>query len=162
MWRNFFKHKDRIGSLLLFIFAVVLMQMSYALDIEPTANQAFTARTLPLTLSILLAICSLIHLIRPTNTPLDEDVAKWQWKRVAALVVLMAAYALSFPLLGFFLGSIAFLVVGFRILGEEKYSRSLMIASLLVSAIWLLLTQVFGLFLDHGELVLGLSRLVGA
>jgi putative tricarboxylic transport membrane protein len=161
VFRDFFKHKDRIGSLLLFVFAVVFMQMSYTLDIGSNSSQAFNARTLPLSLSVLLAICSLIHLLRPTDTPIDDDAAQWKWKQVGALIVLMAAYALSFPFLGFMLCSIAFLVLGFRVLGERSYQRSLFIAGTLVGAIWLLLTQVFGLFLDHGELTLSLLKFVG-
>ena len=159
--KQYFNHKDRVGSLILFTFAVAFFYMSISIEVVDAASQSFTARTLPLVLSSLLVVCSIIHFIQSSRISFDNNIRQWRWRQAAALILLMAIYATSFSLLGFFLASVLFLVTGFRILGEKSYKRSGLIAIVLVGSIWLLLTKVFGLFLEQGEWPLLMFTLLG-
>lgn len=161
--------KDRIGALLLLAFATFYLYKSFAISLDPTAaDTLFTPRTLPITLAILAVICSLVQLLippsqsldsakdNPANSPLTElfmrALNKLQWRPVLLLIVLMTGFALSFSYLGFAIASFAFLMGGFYILDERRLLLSTAIAGGLVGGMWLLLTQLFDLYLDSGDL----------
>ena len=157
-----FLQKDRLGSLLLLVFALVFLTLSYRLEIDPRYGILFNSGTLPKVLSWGLLGCSVYQLFTPQKgDQFSADVANWNWRKVGLLIVLMSAYALAFSMLGFLLGSITFLVLGFRVLGDRSLVKSVLIASGVVVPIWLLLVKVFDLFLDNGELYYLITRVVG-
>ncbi|MBL4673377.1 MAG: tripartite tricarboxylate transporter TctB family protein [Arenicella sp.] len=162
MNNSFLMQKDKLGSLVLLGFALVFLISSYNLEIDPRYGELFNSGTLPKVLAWLLFACSAHQLFTSRGGDrFDSDIVKWNWPKVGLLIVLMSAYALAFSTMGFMLGSICFLVLGFRILGEQNYTKSILIAVAVVVPIWLLLVKVFDLFLDSGELYYLIVNIIG-
>lgn len=162
MINSLFLHKDKLGSLLLLVFALTFLILSYGLDIDPRYGDLFNSGTLPKVLSWGLLGCSAYQLFTPAvGDQFSAEIANWNWPKVSLLIVLMFAYALTFSILGFLLASISFLVLGFRVLGERSFIKSILIAAGVVVPIWLLLVKVFDLFLENGELYYQVIEMVG-
>ena len=159
-------NKDRIGALLLLAFAIFYLRGSLKIDLDPSAvNAFFTPRTLPISLSVIAIICSLIQLLMPapkSQSDAQDNSTKsihfsymlkeWQWKPVFFIIVLMTGYALLFSYLGFLIATFGFLIGGFYILGERRLLIPIAIAGSLALGMWLFLTQLFDLYLDPGDL----------
>lgn len=157
-------NKDRIGALLLLAFAIFYLRQSFKIELDPTATDVLlTSRTLPISLAILAIICSLIQLFIPASWSQDgaaksmsvrsfiDALNELQWRKVVLLIALMTVYALVFGYLGFVTATFGFLVGGFYILGERRFLLVIAIAGGLIFGMWLLLAQLFGLYLDPGE-----------
>jgi hypothetical protein len=150
-------NKDRIGSLLLLVFSFTYLQYAFELPIDPTAgDESFNARTLPIGLAIAAIAFALIELFfsarRVDENRISEAVQGFSWIPTLSLVLLMVVYSLLFSKLGFVLSSYLFLHASFLILGERRIFLSGFIAASLVVFMWLMLTRVFGIFLDSGDL----------
>lgn len=158
-------NKDRVGSLLLLVFSLVYLRYALELPLDPTADdESFSARTLPVGLSVAAIVFALVDFVlgarRDGDTRISEAVKGFNWVPALLLVLLMVVYSLVFDSVGFILASYLFLQLGFLILGERRYLLSAIVAAGLVLFLWLLLTQVFGLYLDSGDLyrfVVGLT-----
>ena len=158
-------NKDRVGCLLILAFAVVYLRYALVLPLDPTAGvESFTPRTLPVGLSVAAILFSLVQLAisarQGDNNRLGTAVRGFDWKPTLLLIAAMAIYAFVFDVLGFLLSSFLFLSGGFLILGERRFLLCMSIAAALVLFIWVALTQVFGLYLDAGDLyrlIVGLS-----
>lgn len=156
-------NKDRLGSLLILAFSVVYLRYALVLPSDPLAGEAtFTARTLPVGLAIAAILFCLLQLTlsfnEAGNVRISDAVRGYRWRSPVLLVVAMTAYALLFDLLGFVVASFLFLCAGFLILGERRLMLVGAVAAGLVLCLWMLLTLVFGIYLDAG----GLVRLVAA
>jgi putative tricarboxylic transport membrane protein len=150
-------NKDRIGSLLVLAFALVYLRYALVLPLDPTAgDDAFTARTLPVGLSVAAILFAIIQLFLSTRKGAENRISTavhgFSWRPMLWLVLLMAVYSVVFDLLGFILSSFLFLQLGFLILGERRILMSTAIAAGLVLFLWVMLNQVFGLYLDSGDL----------
>ncbi len=66
------------------------------------------------------------------------------------LTVLMLAYSLLFSFLGFLLATFLFLFGGFFVLGERNLWLSVSVSAGLSVFMWLILTQLFELYVDSG------------
>ena len=162
MNKSYFMQKDKLGSLVLLGFALVFLSLSNNLEIDPRYGKLFNSGTLPKVLAWLLFACSVYQLFSSgKGDSFESDIVKWNWRKVGLLIALTSAYALTFSILGFMLGSICFLVLGFRILGQKNHIKSILIAVGVVVPIWLLLVQVFDLFLDNGELYYLIVNIMG-
>ena len=151
-------NKDRVGGLLLLAFSVAYLRYAWVLPVDPTAvDEAFSAKTLPIGLAVAAIFFSLVQLASSTRDStgarISDAVQGFNWRPTLLLIALMAVYALSFDVLGFALSSLVFLQVGFLILGERRYLLSFAVAAGLVLFLWVMLTQVFGLYLDQGDLL---------
>ena len=154
-------NKDRIGGLLLLVFSVAYLRHAWVLPLDPTAtDDAFTARTLPIGLAVAAIVFSFLQLLlsarAKTGARISDAVRGYQWRPMLSLVAVMAVYSLVFDKLGFALSSFLFLLFGFVILGERRVWLSTTVALGLVLFLWVILTQVFGLYLDSGDLYRGL------
>lgn len=150
-------NKDRVGSLLVLAFALFYLRYALVLPLDPTAgDDSFTARTMPVGLAIaaiLLAIVQLFLSIRKGDgNRISVAVQGFNWKTTLLLVLLMGVYSVVFDFLGFIISSFLFLQLGFLILGERRILLSTAVATFLVLFLWAMLTQVFGLYLDSGNL----------
>lgn len=150
-------NKDRIGSLLVLAFSVVYLRFALVLPLDPTAGiESFTPRTLPIGLSVSAILFSLVQLSisfgQGSEDRVSEAVRGFNWRPTLLLILVMGIYALVFDVLGFLVSSFLFLLTGFLILGERRLLLSAAIASSLVLLLWAILTQLFGLYLDAGDL----------
>lgn len=154
---EFLNNKNRLGSLLILVFSIAYLRFALQLpdDVVP-GGEAFTAKTLPIGLSVAAIVLSFVQLFvfasRSDDATVTSSVAGFQWRPALALIAAMAVYASVFNYLGFLVASSLFLFSGFVILGERRYLLSTVIAFSFVGLLWLFLTQVFGLYLDGGEL----------
>jgi len=158
-------NKDRFGSLLLLAFSFVYLRYALDLPIDPTAgDESFSARTLPVGLSVAAIAFALAELFlstrRANDCRISEAVDGFRWGPTLLLVLLMGLYSFVFDTLGFILSSYLFLQFGFLILGERRVLLSVIVAVSLVIFLWLMLTQVFGIYLDPGDLYRFLAGLI--
>ena len=120
------------------------------------AEIGFTSNTLPIFLGSCAFAISLLLLfisyLQSEGEAISEGARDYDWKLVLALILLMAAYVALFSYLGFVLASALFLQSAFFLLGERRLLVSISVSLGLVLFLWLLLTQVFGLYLDGGTL----------
>ena len=150
-------NKDRVGSLLILLFSSVYLRLALVLPLDPTASvESFTPRTLPIGLAgcaILFAFIQLLLSARQgTENRVSAALCGLNWRPAALLVLAMALYAALFDALGFPLASFLFLVSGFVILGERRALMIVAVGAVLVLFLWATLTQLFGLYLDPGDL----------
>ena len=167
---NVLNNKTRLGSLTLLLFSCTYLGLSFDLQIDQTFNdQGFTSRTLPVALAIAGILCALIQLAANTSASAEQDhnqrlsseFVSGNWFQVSLLVCLMLIYSWFFDWLGFLLGGTLFLLAGFFALGERRFGLAVAVATGLAGGLWFLLSQVFGLYLDSGELyriLLGSNR----
>ena len=149
--------KTRLGSLILLFFCGAFLLFSLSIPVDATfAEHGFSARTLPLALASTGMGCALLQLcLAPRGRRrerLSPQLRTGNWARLGALVAWMLAYSLSFTWLGFLAGGALFLMAGFFTLGERRGLLVFAVALGLSGGLWLLLTRVFGLYLDPGEL----------
>jgi putative tricarboxylic transport membrane protein len=150
-------NKDRIGGILLLAFSLVYLRYAFDLPVDETAgDESFSARTLPIGLSVSAIIFSLVQLINSVHGNEENSISAairgFRWKPMVLLTLLLVAYAQLFEILGFIASGFAFLMAGFLILGERRIVFSASVAGGLVFFLWLLLAKVFGLYLDSGDL----------
>jgi hypothetical protein len=98
--------------------------------------------------SLLLLVFSFTYLQYAFELPLDPTAGDESFN------------ALLFSKLGFVFSSYLFLHASFLVLGERRILVSGVIAASLVVFLWLMLTRVFGIFLDSGDLYRFLYGLV--
>ncbi len=160
-------NKTRAGNLLLLVFAIGYLKAGFDVPIDTTfGDETVNSRTLPIFLALATIACALLQLILPllglkpealdtenSNERFLVNLKTANWRQVLNLLLLMFVYALSFEYLGFFLGGVCFLFCGFLLLGEKQYRVAALLSIGLVGSMWLALTQLFGLFLDSGELI---------
>jgi putative tricarboxylic transport membrane protein len=154
---QFLDNKDRIGSLLVLAFSIAYLRYALVLPLDPTAGvESFTPRTLPIGLSVSAILFSLVQLSMSVGqgggNRVSEAVRGFNWKPTLLLILVMGIYALTFDVLGFLIASFLFLLSGFLILGERRLLLSATVAASLVLLLWAILTQLFGLYLDAGDL----------
>lgn len=150
-------NKDRIGSMLLLVFSFLYLRYAIELPLDPTAgDESFSARTLPIGLSIAAIVFALLEIFLSTRRAGDRrisiSVQGFNWAPTLLLVLSMGIYSVVFDTLGFIVSSFLFLQSGFLILGERRLLLSGVIAAGLVGALWLILAQMFSIFLDPGDL----------
>ena len=147
-------NRDRVGSLLLLVFALFYLAYTFQIPLDPTvSDDYFTPRTLPIGLAIATVVCSVLQLaVSSSSASLSSAIAGHAWKPMVLLTVFMLIYSLLFSFLGFVLASILFLMASFTALGERRLLVSIMVSVGVVLFMWAMLTQLFDLYLDSGSL----------
>ena len=120
-------------------------------------NMVFLPNTLPMVLSVLGIIFSLLIMIAPKSSVDAEGDAlgsinldKWRQYKIGqalTLIALMLAYALTLRSFGFILSTTLFLVASGWILGERKLPMMFSIAVIGAFSIWYLVQETLGIFL---------------
>jgi putative tricarboxylic transport membrane protein len=83
---------------------------------------------------------------------LTVAVAGFQWKPCLLLTGLMLLYGLTFNFFGFLVATFLFLFIGFAILKERRFLLSAAVSGGVAVFMWAVLTQMFDIFLDSGDL----------
>jgi putative tricarboxylic transport membrane protein len=154
---NFINNKDKVGSAIILLFSLVYLNASFDIPINQVLRiEVFTARTLPIYLSTMAIVVCLIQMFIPSSGAADDSIkdaiAGFQWKPCFLLTGLMLIYSLTFKFVGFAIGTFLFLFIGFAILKEKRYLLSATIAGGVSIFMWLILTQMFDIYLDSGDL----------
>jgi len=154
---KFLNDKDRVGCSFILVFALVYFYASFDIPLSTLpGNEVFTARTLPMYLSILTIGFCLLRIFYPERKEAGDTIAaavrSFRWRPFALLSGLMLAYSLSFKFLGFGIATVLFLFAGFYILKERRLWLSFLVAAGLTLFMWLILTQLFDIYLDNGDL----------
>lgn len=148
-------NKTLIGNLILLVVAVFYLYKSQQLpQIILLGDAYFSASTLPTLIAICAILCGLLQLVIALRNEesLRPTLADIHWRPLILLLLLMVAYAALFELLGFVVASSSFLFFACLSLGERRWLLSLAISVGLVVSMWILLSGVFGLYLDPGDL----------
>ena len=154
---KFFDNKEKLGSAFVLLFALIYLNATFDIPIHQMIFvEIFNARTLPMFLAIATIIICLILIFMPGGGLSDETmtdaVAGFQWKPCVLLTVLMLLYGLTFNFFGFLIATFLFLFIGFSILEEKRYRMSATVAGTVAVVMWAVLTQMFDIFLDSGDL----------
>jgi putative tricarboxylic transport membrane protein len=154
---KFFNNKEKLGSAFVLLFALIYLNATFDIPVHQMIFvEIFNARTLPMFLAIATIIICLILIFMPGGGLSDETmtdaVAGFQWKPCVLLTVLMLLYGLTFNFFGFLIATFLFLFIGFSILEEKRYRKSATVAGAVALFMWAVLTQMFDIFLDSGDL----------
>ena len=153
---NFLQNRDRLGAFLLLTFSLFYLRSAFLIPVDPfDAELGFTSKTLPIGLAACAILVSTLLFVPASDrdsAKLADVVRHYRWKPVLALVLLMGIYAAAFDYLGFVVASVLFLQAAFIVLGERRILISVSVSVGLVLFLWILLTQVFGLYLNKGAL----------
>ncbi len=174
--------KQLIGGILFLILSILYGIGATSIELFVVGTeQAFTARTLPFTLSIIGGGCSLLLILiacigilkkkqdaknstaiteeptsehtipEPNTTDPTEQKPTMHWKTLGLFLVLMTLYAFFFPLIGFILATTGFIFGGAFILGERRVLRTLGISLAIVMGFWLIISQLLDIYLAPGS-----------
>lgn len=155
---------DRWLALFFLAGSVVYGYAAYTYPLLPfERNMAFLPNTLPMALSVLGAVVSLIIAVSP-RAPGDadalgqvsaEELREFEVGRALGLVVAMVLYALLLRPIGFLAATTAFITVSSIILGERKLHLLVPIALVTAGGIWYLVQETLGIFLRPWPLFVG-------
>lgn len=153
---NFLNNKDKAGSIFVLLFALIYLNLTFDIPVDQgLANEVFTARTLPTILSVIAIVVCLLQIFIPAREAEDESisaaVAGFQWTPCLLLTGSMLVYGLTFKFFGFFLATFLFLFIGFAILKEKRYLLSAAVSGGVAAFMWVILTQLFEIYLESGD-----------
>lgn len=147
---------DRWIAILFLVISLVYGYAAYHYPLLPfERNMVFLPNTMPMALSVLAVIVSLIIAVAPkaAKDP-DElgDVSLEEFKRfkigqTLGLVAAMVLYALLLRPIGFLAATALFIAGTSIILGERKYHVIIPIALVTSGVIWYLVQETLGIFL---------------
>ena len=158
---GFINSKDKVGTSLFLLFSLCYLNFTFEIPLNTVfGDELFTARTMPFSLSAFAIVLCLIHLFLPmrksdddvSDDLINKAVAGFEWRLCFLLLTLMLAYGLTFEFLGFVIATFMFLVIGFFIMRERRIILSICVASGIVIFMWAILTQLFDIYLDPGDL----------
>lgn len=150
--------REKVGALVILLFSIAYGVLAMKIPLSFLAQQEFfTARTMPYALSVVGIILSLLILIMPTvdengKKSLPDATRGMDWEKAVFLVITMVVYGLTMKLFGFIIASIAFLMVGFYILGERRIKAMLLAAIPLVVVLWFVMSSLLGVYIAPGEI----------
>ncbi len=149
---------DKSIAVLFLVIAIIYGYASYTYPLLPfELNMVFLPNTMPMVLSGLGILLSLIIILTPTKTvDADEDalggvdisrLRDYKTGQALGLIAAMLVYALALRPVGFLAATTLFLIGTGWILGERKLH--IMIPSALIGAgfIWYLVQEALGIFL---------------
>ena len=149
---------DRWIALLFLVVSIVYGVAAYQYPLLPfERNMAFKPNTMPMALSALGALLSLIILLSPESKqaaePADKKPAEEgafsrdKYIQAGLLLGAMVLYALALRPIGFIIATSTFLVASGWILGERKPVIMIGIALVGSVSIWAIVQQGLGIFL---------------
>ncbi len=148
---------DKWIAVLFLLLCLIYGYTAFTYELLPFEwNMSFLHNTMPMTLSVLGGILSLVLIFAPETAPDDGEVLGnievsklRQYKLGQAIVLLLAmvAYALALRPIGFMASTVLFLAGGSFILGERRYLIMIPIAVTGAFGIWYLVQEMLGIFL---------------
>ena len=138
---------NRLGGLIFLVFCVGYGYLTTKITLLPfQQNAAFTAKTLPQALTFLGVVLSLVLIIKPGDETMP-DLKGYYWKQGLLICLLMVIYGFVIRSFGFIPSTVMFLIFGFYILGERRWTMMLLTALTLVVFFWVLMTQFLGVYI---------------
>ena len=149
---------DKWIAVLFLVVAVAYGYASFTYPLLPfERNMVFLPNTLPMALSVIGIILSLVVILSPKpqadadgkvlgDVDLDE-LRKFKLGQAFGLVAAMVLYAVALRPIGFIAATTVFLIGAGWILGERKIQLMLPIALVAALLIWFLVQQALGIFL---------------
>ena len=145
--------KERVGALFFLLLSLVYGFLAYEIKLYPGDEyEAMTARTLPIVLSGLGIVFSLVLIATAKKEALGRDIAGLDWRPVILLMLLSLLYGFALNWLGFLVSTTIFLMAGFWILGERRLKILLLVAVPFVFIFWFGLTQLLDIYLAPGRI----------
>jgi putative tricarboxylic transport membrane protein len=145
--------KERIGAMFFLVLSISYGYLAYEIKLYPGDElEAMTARTLPLVLSSLGILFSMVLLATGKQKEQGVSIASLDWKPVILLMLLSLVYGFALDWLGFLVSTTLFLIAGFRILGEKRPKVLLLVAVPFVFVFWFGLTQMLDIYLAPGRI----------
>jgi len=153
---NFLNSKTKVGSSFILLFSLIYLAAIFEIPVnESLSYDVVSARTLPYCLALVAILVCLLQIFVSAEDDAEESlqaaIQGFQWRPCLLLTAAMFLYGMSFEFLGFLLATFLFLLVGFAILKEKRYLLSLSVAGGVALFMWLVLTQLFSIHLDSGE-----------
>ncbi len=145
--------KERIGALFFLVLSLAYGYLAYQIKLYPGDElEAMTARTLPIVLSGLGILFSLVLIATANQKDQGKNIAGLDWKPVILLMLLSLVYGFALDWLGFLISTTLFLIAGFWILGEKRPKILLLVAVPFVFIFWFGLTQMLDIYLAPGRI----------
>ncbi len=148
--------KDRISALFFLALCIAYWFLATDVAVMPFAkNDPVTPQTIPRALAVVGGIIAFLMIVlpskgeRPESGPFD-GWGLYAWGRVIALGSVMLAYGFLLTHIGFIASTSLFLIAGYFILGERRWTILLVASVPLVIVFWAILTQLLGLYLAPG------------
>ena len=148
---------DRWIAILFLIFSFIYGYAAFHYPLLPfERNMSFLPNTLPMALSVLGVVVSLIIILTKRvdaeGDEVDEDIDlkklhQYKLGQAISILVAMVLYALLLRPIGFIPATIIFLVACGWILGERKLHIMVSVAAIGSVGIWYLVQEVLGIFL---------------
>ena len=159
---SFLNNKDRVGSSFILLAALLYLQAAFDIPVNQVlGDEVFTARTIPISLSLLTIFVCLIQMFLPAKATADETISEtiagFHWQPCLLLTVLMLVFSLTFNYFGFLISTFLFLFIGISMLKEKRYLLSAAVSAGVALFMWLILTQAFEIYLDSGGLYRSLA-----
>ena len=147
---------DRILALFFLVVCAIYGFAAFNYPLLPfERNMVFLPNTLPMALSALGAIISLVILLAPRVTA-DADglgdisaaeLKHFEFAKTFGLIAAMVLYALLLRPVGFLAATTLFIAGSSVILGERKFHLLVPIAIVTAGLIWYLVQETLGIFL---------------
>lgn len=150
--------RNAIGALVLLSFCIGYGLATATIDLFPgQESEAFSPRTLPITLAVAGIVLTLLELLKALRQPADGDApwAGFDWRRGCLLFLAMFGYGVLFEPLGFLPATALFLATGITVLGERRLLVVIVLPVAFSIGFWLLITRLLGLYLAPGSLFSG-------
>lgn len=149
---------DKWIAVLFLVFSLTYGYASYTYPLLPfERNMAFLPNTLPMALSVLGIVISLILIFSPKTESAEDDptssgidmaqLKEYKIGQAVSILAAMVIYALLLRPIGFIPTTILFLVGCGWLLGERKPLVMIGVASTGTIGIWYLVQEVLGIFL---------------
>ncbi len=159
-------NREKAGALFFLALSLAYGALAFQIPlIFLSRGETFNARSMPYGIAAAGVVLSLLILILPVvpgneSKTIGRALGGLDWRRAIFLIVLMVAYSLAIPWIGFIAASVLFLMAGFYILGERNIKLILLSSIPLVIVLWLLLSKVLGMYIAPGELfyIIGLVK----
>lgn len=153
---EFLNNKDKVGSSFILLFSLVYLVAIFDIQVNQSLSyDVVSARTLPFCLAVIAIVVCLLQMFFAAKESAEESLSSavqgFQWQPCLRLTGAMFVYGFSFEFLGFFIATFLFLLVGFAILKERRLPLAASVAGGVAFFMWFILTQVFGIYLDSGD-----------
>lgn len=146
--------RDHISGLLFLLLSAFYGWFSQDIAMLPGDDlEPFNARTLPTVLALMGAALSILLIVSAEPVSVrPQNEGRWYITLTAALLLLVVVFGLTLKWLGFVMATVLFLAGGFWLLGERRPRLILAVSVPFAVVLWLLLTQVLGVYLAPGKL----------
>ena len=140
--------RDRIISLLFFIFSVFYLYTAYQIQVFSfDENAPFNARTFPIYLGYAGLFFSGLKIILPDPITIKVEHRTLEYKKTAILVLIAIIYGALILKVGYFLTTSLFLMASYYFLGERRWVLMFMLSFPFVAAFMYLLHGVLDIYL---------------